>query len=95
MELTYAEICVSGPVRTNNEDRVGFWEPDTAEARRDLGAIAVMADGVGGETAARSPAPWPSKACWMFSARRTLARIPARSSARLLIAPARPFMTTR
>jgi serine/threonine-protein kinase len=48
MELTYAEISVSGPVRSNNEDRVGFWQPDTPEARRDLGAIAVMADGVGG-----------------------------------------------
>ena len=48
MELTYAEICVPGPVRSNNEDRVGFWQPDTVEDRRDLGAIAVMADGVGG-----------------------------------------------
>ncbi len=48
MELTYAEICVPGPVRSNNEDQVGFWQPDTAEDRRDHGAIAVMADGVGG-----------------------------------------------
>ena len=48
MELTYSEISVSGPVRDNNEDRAGFWQPDTAEDRRDLGAIAVMADGVGG-----------------------------------------------
>ena len=48
MELTYAEICVAGPVRSNNEDHVGFWQPDTPEDRRDLGAMAVMADGVGG-----------------------------------------------
>ena len=48
MELTYAEICVPGPVRSNNEDFVGFWQPDTPEDRRDVGAIAVMADGVGG-----------------------------------------------
>ena len=48
MELTYSEICVSGPARSNNEDRVGFWQPDTADDRRDIGAIAVMADGVGG-----------------------------------------------
>jgi serine/threonine-protein kinase len=48
MELTYAEICVPGPMRSNNEDQVGFWQPDTPEDRRDLGAIVVMADGVGG-----------------------------------------------
>ena len=48
MELTYGEICVSGPVRPNNEDRVGFWQPDNANDRRDFGAIAVIADGVGG-----------------------------------------------
>ena len=48
MELTYAEICVSGPLRSNNEDHVGFWQPATAEDRREVGAIAVMADGVGG-----------------------------------------------
>jgi serine/threonine-protein kinase len=48
MELTYAEICVSGPVRPNNEDRVGFWQPENPNDRRDFGAIALMADGVGG-----------------------------------------------
>jgi serine/threonine-protein kinase len=48
MELTYAETCVAGPVRSNNEDHVGFWQPDTPEDRRDIGAVAVMADGVGG-----------------------------------------------
>ena len=48
MELTYSEICVPGPVRSNNEDHVGFWQPATAEDRREIGAIAVMADGVGG-----------------------------------------------
>jgi serine/threonine protein phosphatase PrpC/tRNA A-37 threonylcarbamoyl transferase component Bud32 len=50
MELTYAEICVSGPVRPNNEDRVGFWQPESANDRRDFGAIALMADGVGGRS---------------------------------------------
>jgi serine/threonine-protein kinase len=48
MELTYAEICVPGPVRSNNEDHAGFWQPDTPDDRRDMGAIALMADGVGG-----------------------------------------------
>ena len=50
MELTYAEICVSGPVRPNNEDRAGFWQPETANDRRDFGAIALVADGVGGRS---------------------------------------------
>jgi serine/threonine-protein kinase len=48
MELTYAEICVPGPVRPNNEDRVGFWQPENPNDRRDFGSIALMADGVGG-----------------------------------------------
>jgi len=48
MELTYAEICVSGPVRPNNEDRAGFWQPEAPEDRRDFGSIALLADGVGG-----------------------------------------------
>ena len=54
MELTYAEICVPGPVRSNNEDHVGFWQPATAEDRREIGAIAVMADGVGGNERGRN-----------------------------------------
>ena len=48
MELTYEGISVSGPVRPNNEDNVGFWQPDDPEQRRDLGLIAAIADGVGG-----------------------------------------------
>lgn len=50
MELACAQICVSGPVRANNEDHAAFWQPDLADDRRDLGAIAVMADGVGGSS---------------------------------------------
>jgi serine/threonine-protein kinase len=48
MELTYAEVCASGPVRDNNEDCAGFWQPESANDRRDFGAIAILADGVGG-----------------------------------------------
>jgi serine/threonine-protein kinase len=48
MELTYAEVCVAGPVRDNNEDFTGFWQPESANDRRDFGAIAILADGVGG-----------------------------------------------
>jgi serine/threonine-protein kinase len=48
MELTYAQVSVPGPVRSNNEDSLGFWQPDNPEHRREVGAVAVMADGVGG-----------------------------------------------
>src|SRR6185369_4768175 len=48
MELTYAELSSPGPVRDNNEDFVGFWQPQTPEEKRSLGAVAVLADGVGG-----------------------------------------------
>jgi len=48
MELTYAELSSPGPDRENNEDYVGFWQPDTLEEKRSRGAVAVLADGVGG-----------------------------------------------
>ncbi len=48
MELTYAELSSPGPVRDNNEDSVGFWQPQTLEEKRSHGAVAVLADGVGG-----------------------------------------------
>jgi serine/threonine-protein kinase len=48
MELTYAELSSPGPVRENNEDFVGFWQPDTVEEKRSHGAVAALADGVGG-----------------------------------------------
>ena len=45
--------CVSksdpGPVRKNNEDYLGFWQPEIDEERLKRGAIMVMADGVGGQ----------------------------------------------
>jgi len=49
MELTYAELSSPGPVRPKNEDYVGFWFPDDLEERRTRGAIAILADGVGGQ----------------------------------------------
>ena len=49
MELTYAELSSPGPVRPNNEDFVGFWQPDTLEQKRERGAIVALADGVGGQ----------------------------------------------
>ena len=48
MELTYAELSSPGPVRENNEDFVGYWQPETIEENRNRGAVAVLADGVGG-----------------------------------------------
>jgi serine/threonine protein phosphatase PrpC len=48
MELTYAELSSPGPARENNEDYVGFWQPETLDEKRGRGAVAVLADGVGG-----------------------------------------------
>jgi serine/threonine protein phosphatase PrpC len=48
MELSYAELSSTGPVRDNNEDFVGFWQPDTLDEKRVRGAVAILADGVGG-----------------------------------------------
>ncbi len=58
MELTYAELSSPGPARENNEDFVGFWQPETIEEKRSRGAVAVLADGVGGLDQAKSPAGW-------------------------------------
>lgn len=49
MELTFAQLSSAGPTRSNNEDCVGFWQPDEADQRRSLGAVCVLADGVGGQ----------------------------------------------
>jgi serine/threonine protein phosphatase PrpC len=48
MKLTYAQHSSAGPVRPTNEDWVGFWEPEDREEFRTRGAVAAMADGVGG-----------------------------------------------
>ncbi len=48
MELTYAELSSPGPARENNEDYVGFYQPQSVEEKRGRGAVAVLADGVGG-----------------------------------------------
>jgi serine/threonine protein phosphatase PrpC len=48
MDLTYAELSSPGPARENNEDFVGFWQPEALEVKRIRGAVAVLADGVGG-----------------------------------------------
>ena len=48
MELTYAELSSPGPARETNEDFVGSWQPQTLEEKRSRGAVAILADGVGG-----------------------------------------------
>ena len=57
MELTYAELSSPGPARENNEDFVGFWQPETLEEKRSHGAVGVLADGVGGLGPWRSGQP--------------------------------------
>ncbi|MBU6401391.1 MAG: bifunctional protein-serine/threonine kinase/phosphatase, partial [Verrucomicrobia bacterium] len=50
MEATCAQLSITGPVRPHNEDFVGLSEPETPEQRRSHGILAVIADGVGGES---------------------------------------------
>jgi len=47
VKLTYAELSTVG-ARSNNEDFLLFWEPEDEQERRARGAIALLADGVGG-----------------------------------------------
>jgi len=49
MEIIYGELSSAGTVRTQNEDYVGFWQPESLEEKRNRGAIAALADGVGGQ----------------------------------------------
>ena len=48
MELKVFTLSSKGPVRPKNEDYAGFWEPSEPDERQTRGAIAVIADGVGG-----------------------------------------------
>src|ERR1700737_1020558 len=47
MKLTYAELSSVG-VRPVNEDSVLFWESEDEQEKKTRGAIALLADGVGG-----------------------------------------------
>lgn len=49
MEITYAQLSTAGPIRQKNEDSIGFWQSDDPEQQRSRGAVAILADGVGGE----------------------------------------------
>jgi serine/threonine protein phosphatase PrpC/predicted Ser/Thr protein kinase len=48
MRLSCESKSSPGPVRKTNEDAVGFWQPEDEAERLERGAIAVVADGVGG-----------------------------------------------
>ena len=48
MELTYAALSSAG-LRPNNEDNLGFWMPAEQDLQRTHGAVAVIADGIGGQ----------------------------------------------
>jgi serine/threonine protein phosphatase PrpC len=49
MQIRYFSLSVVGPVRTNNEDCVGTWEPPDLNDRRTKGYVLALADGVGGQ----------------------------------------------
>jgi serine/threonine protein phosphatase PrpC len=48
MRLTCESKSSAGPVRKNNEDYLGFWQPEDEAERLQRGAVAVVADGLGG-----------------------------------------------
>jgi serine/threonine-protein kinase len=48
LKLTFAELSSTGPVRHHNEDSTGFWQPENEDDQLVQGAIAAVADGVGG-----------------------------------------------
>src|SRR5437667_740467 len=49
MKLTHAQLSTPGQVREKNEDYILFWEPPSLEEARGGGALAIIADGVGGQ----------------------------------------------
>jgi serine/threonine-protein kinase len=48
LKITYAELSSTGPVRPHNEDSVAFWDSEHGHGPTAHGAIALIADGVGG-----------------------------------------------
>jgi serine/threonine-protein kinase len=51
MEISYACLSIAGPVREHNEDCTGWHQPTDQDGRRERGAVMLLADGVGGESA--------------------------------------------
>ncbi len=51
MDVTYGQLSSTGPVRSNNEDYLGCYLPADAQEARSRGAVALLADGMGGQEA--------------------------------------------
>src|ERR1035437_5767121 len=50
MKVKCHQVSSAGPVRDHNEDFLLFWEPEEFERLQEAGSIAIVADGVGGES---------------------------------------------
>src|SRR5579872_3480226 len=50
MQISYGALSTTGPIRANNEDYLEVWQPKDQADWRSRGAIAVLADGVGGQS---------------------------------------------
>jgi serine/threonine-protein kinase len=48
MKVSFASLSSAGPIRTNNEDSIAFWQPEDEAERQQRGSISIVADGVGG-----------------------------------------------
>ncbi|SRR5581483_5391597 len=49
MKIKCFQLSSTGVVREHNEDFIAFWEPEKFQLQQEIGGIAVLADGVGGE----------------------------------------------
>jgi serine/threonine-protein kinase len=49
MKVKCHQVSSAGAVRDHNEDFVVFYEPPDFKARQEIGCVAILADGVGGE----------------------------------------------
>jgi serine/threonine-protein kinase len=49
MQIVYGSLSTPGPVRGNNEDCIAHWQPRDDTDWRNRGAVAILADGVGGQ----------------------------------------------
>ena len=50
MKVKCYQVSSAGPVRDHNEDFLLFWEPENFDLSQRAGSIAILADGVGGES---------------------------------------------
>ena len=50
MKVKCHQLSSTGTVRDHNEDFLLFWEPEEFERAQKLGSLALLADGVGGES---------------------------------------------